>query len=124
MDMRPGEEALSPSVQTTNKFSAGDRALFVFCGIGLNITFAVYLAYVDVYGTQLQSKQIFGWMNLAIYTCAASVVLLQSYVDPIVDVRIGARRAFTLRVCIGLFMMAVVLAYIPFATSEATVLLF
>jgi len=100
-----------------------EQLSFVLCGIGLNVTFAIYLAYIKEYGDQF-SRDILGWANVSIYVAASSVVGISAFTDQYVVRRIGSKTAYSLWIGLGLFVMGATLLCIPFATSTVHVYTF
>jgi hypothetical protein len=100
-----------------------EQLSFVLCGIGLNVTFAIYLAYIKEYGVQF-SRDILGWANVSIYVAASSSVGIAALTDRYVIKRIGSKVAYSVWIGLGLFVMAVTLLCIPFATSAVHVYTF
>lgn len=94
-----------------------DKFVFALSGLGLNITFAIYLAYVQIYGEAF-SRTILGRMNIAIYVAATSVVLVQMYVDPFFDRVFTPKATYTFRICLALVVMFLTLLSIPFADND------
>lgn len=99
------------------------RAVFGFCGVGLNVTFAIYLAYVKVYGAVF-SRTVLLWMNASIYIAATGIVGMQMFFDKAFDETFSCRVTYTFRICMGLFVMALTLLLIPFASSVGHVYAF
>lgn len=106
METSPGEDA-----------SCLVKFVFALSGLGLNITFAIYLAYVKVYG-EVFSRSILGWMNVCIYTAATSVVFTQILLDRSFDIKYNTKTSYTFRICLGLFIMGCTCLFIPFADSN------
>jgi len=100
-----------------------NQLLFVLCGIGLNVTFAIYLAYIREYGPKF-SKDIFGWANVSIYVAASATVGISFFTDQYVVNRLGSKVAYSLWINLGLFVMAVTLFCIPFAGAASHVYTF
>ena len=69
--------------------------VFLLCGIGLNICYAIYLAYIKVYG--VVDDIMLGYMKMSIFLAASFVVavqgLLDTYLPPLAAPRTKSRRA-------------------------------
>lgn len=121
MQGRPREDSADSqnSSASTRSHDASPLEKFVFAlaALGLNITFAIYLAYVQVYG-EVFSRSVLGWMNVSIYAAATSVVLAQIYTDAIFDTMYNTKTTFPFRICTGLAMMGCTCLFIPFAKSS------
>lgn len=99
------------------------KTVFGFCGVGLNVTFAIYLAYVKVYGAVF-SKTVLLWMNASIYIAATGIVGMQMFFDKPLDEQFSCKVTYSFRICMGLLVMALTLFLIPFASSVAHVYAF
>lgn len=93
---------------------------FVLSGIGLNVTFAIYLAFIKSYGIQF-SRDVLGWANVSIYVAASTVVAFSSFTDHYVVNRVGSKVAYSVWIGFGLFVMGATLFCIPIATSTVHV---
>lgn len=100
-----------------------DNLSFVLCGIGLNVTFAIYLAYIKEYGVQF-SRDVLGWANVSIYVAASTVVAVSAFTDRHVIDRVGSKVAYSVWIGLGIFIMGTTLFCIPVATSKVHVYTF
>merc|ERR1719424_935917 len=80
------------------------RILFLLVGVGLNVTFAIYLAFINVYGHTV-SRSVLGYQNLAIYICATFIVGVQMFVDEKIDKQFGSAITYPFRVGLSLCVM-------------------
>lgn len=112
-----------PMVQGVALKLEWEQLSFVLCGIGLNVTFAIYLAYIKEYGV-LFSRDVFGWSNVSIYVAASTVVGISAFTDQYAINRVGSKTAYGLWIGLGLFVMGVTLLCIPIATSTSHVYTF
>jgi len=101
-----------------------EKLAFASCGIGLNVTFAIYLAYINIFAVAFTSRRIMGWMNASIYISAFTIVGLQMKFSRHLDKKFGCKAWCTFQIMAGLFMMCATLVAIPFATSVYHVYLF
>lgn len=100
-----------------------NHLIFVICGLGLNVTFAIYLAYIKEYGVQF-SRDVLGWANVSIYVAASTVVGISALTDHYVINLIGSKIAYSVWIGFGLFVMGVTLFCIPVASSRVHVYTF
>jgi hypothetical protein len=110
-------DPVTPSSREEQDAPILEKLVFGLAGLGLNITFSIYLAYVQVYGAVF-SRSILGYMNVCIYVAATSVVLVQILFDATFDVMYDPKVTYTFRICVGLFMMFCTLLSVPFAESS------
>jgi hypothetical protein len=103
---------------------ASARLLFGMCGVGLNVTFAIYLAYINIFAWNFSSRQIMGQMNGCIYVAAFSIVALQMQFGSYLDRRYGSKAWCSMQITAGLIAMGLTLLAIPFAREVEKVYLF
>jgi hypothetical protein len=80
------------------------RCLFLAVGVGLNVTFAIYLAFINVYGHTV-SRSVLGYQNLSIYICATMIVGVQMFYDEKIDKNFGSAVTYPCRVVLSLCVM-------------------
>jgi hypothetical protein len=98
------------------------RMVFVFCGIGLNVCFAIYLSYIRIYGTI--DPSILGYMMISIYTAALSVVIFQGVAERYGPQLFSPKAKFGFFISLSFFMMIVTLSMMPFVSSKNSIILF
>lgn len=101
-----------------------ERLSFVCCGIGLNVTFAIYLAYINIFAVTFTSRRIMGWMNASIYISAFTIVGLQMCFSHYFDKYFGCKNWITFQIMAGLLVMTATLVAIPFASHVSHVYTF
>jgi hypothetical protein len=84
--------------------------------MGLNLCFAVYLAYIKVYADTL-SRDVLAWMNICVYAAASVIVLVQMVSDRYFDTWHGPMLTFSVRISASLLVMTGTLLSMPFINT-------
>lgn len=89
------------------------KSLFLALGFALNVTFAIYLTLVHVFGDRF-SRSVLAWQNTSVYAASSLIVFVQVFFDDYFDRRFQSHRSFTVRILTGAVVMATVCCLAPF----------
>jgi len=98
------------------------NVVFVFCGIGLNVCFAIYLSYIRVYGTL--DPSMLGYMMISIYAAALGIVLFMGACDKYGPSVFSPKMRYGIFISFSLVMMTVTLSLMPFLHSTNSIIVF
>jgi hypothetical protein len=96
--------------------------VFTLGGIGVNLCYAVYLSYINVYG--VADDSMLGYMKISIFTAALSVTLLQGLAEKYGPTLMSPRTKYTVCISASVFVMAATLMLMPFMHSHSAIVFF
>jgi MFS family permease len=113
-----------PASRATSNSDAGwlQNFVFVLCGIGLNLCFSTYLAYIKVYG--VVDDSMLGYMKISIFLAASFVVIVQGILDTYGPSLANPKTKYTVCISTSILAMTATLAAMPFNHSMTAILLF
>lgn len=115
---------MEESGEGENHLHAGwsQRMVFVFCGIGLNVCFAIYLSYIRIYGTL--DASMLGYMMISIYTAALCIVIFQGVAQKYGPQCMSPKAKYGLFISLSFIMMTATLTLMPFTHSRNSIIVF
>jgi MFS family permease len=116
------DEKAASQATTTSEAGWLQNLVFVLCGIGLNICFATYLAYIKVYGAVDDS--MLGYMKISIFLAASFIVVVQGIADTYGPSCMSPKTKYTICISTSVLMMTGTLAAMPFNHSMTAILAF
>jgi len=121
----PGSAASRRSSKASNDSrDAGwlQNLVFLLCGIGLNICYAIYLAYIKVYG--VVDDIMLGYMKISIFLAASFVVAVQGLLDTYGPSLAAPKTKYTVCISTSILTMTVTLSVMPFNHSFTAIVIF
>jgi hypothetical protein len=115
-----GESTTASPASTT--FTWLQPFVFLLCGIGNNICFATYLAYIKVYG-ELDGSML-GYMMISVLLAASFVVVFRGILDTWGPSLMTPKTKYTMSISISILTMTATLAVLPFNRSITAILIF